>query len=331
MQRLSKRWLGALALMATLAAWSPAAMAQADAFPSHPIRLIMPFTPGGPTDMIARVMAQNLSLRFGQNVIVENKAGANGIIGTSAVATAAPDGYTLLIAPTSHTINPSLYKSLPYNTLRDFRSVVFIGNSPGMVLVVGNGTPASTVQQFIAQASKADTKVAYGSAGNGNLTHLAGEFFNRATGAKMLHVPYKGAGDILSALYSGEIQAAFLGPPQAAELLKAGKLRALAVTSPKRMPQLPDLPTMAESGYPGYDFDGGMQAAVYAPAATPAAVVARLNREFNAVLDDPAIRARFEVLALDIAGGPPEVLDRQVTQRMERYSRVLREANVQPE
>jgi tripartite-type tricarboxylate transporter receptor subunit TctC len=320
-----------IALSAALLGLACTASAQTDAFPSRPIRLIMPFSAGGPTDMIARVVAQSLTGRLGQSVVVENRAGANGIIGTTAVAKAAPDGYTLLLAPTSHTINPSLYKSLPYNTAKDFRSVIFIGNSPGTVLVVAGNSPLKSVTQLVREASATDSKIAFGSAGIGNLTHLAGEVFNKATGAKILHVPYKGAGDILSALYGGEIQVAFLGPPQAAELVRSGKLRALAVTSSKRIPQLPDVPTVAESGYPGFDFDGGIQAAIYAPAATPQPIIDRLNREINAVLADPALHARFEPLALDIVGGRPEVLDQQVTQRTLRYAKVLQDAKVQPE
>ncbi|ARP83470.1 hypothetical protein CAL12_23380 [Bordetella genomosp. 8] len=308
-----------------------AASGAAAEFPDRPIRLIMPFSPGGPTDMVARVLAQHAGQRLGQTIVVENRAGANGIIGTGAVATATPDGYTLLLAPTSHTINPSLYKKLPYDTVRDFASVIYVGNSPGLVLVTGPQVPATTVRELVELSRKPGTSIAYGSAGNGNLLHLAGEYFNRATGSRMLHVPYKGAGAIIAGLYSGEIQAAFLGPPQAAELIQAGKLRGIAVTSAKRIPQLPDLPTIAEAGYAGYDFDGGIQAAIYAPAATPKAVIARLNDTFNAVLMEPEIRERFATLALDIAGGPPSALDQQVARRMALYADLVRQAGIQPE
>jgi tripartite-type tricarboxylate transporter receptor subunit TctC len=318
------------ACFALLAALLAAPGSAAD-FPDRPIRLIMPFSPGGPTDMVARVLAQHAGQRLGQPIVVENRAGANGIIGTGAVATAAPDGYTLLLAPTSHTINPSLYKKLPYDTVRDFASVIYIGNSPGLVLVVGNQVPAKSVRELVELSRKPGVSVAYGSAGNGNLLHLAGEYFNRATGSRMLHVPYKGAGAIIAGLYSGEIQAAFLGPPQAAELIRGGKLRGLAVTSPQRIAQLPELPTIAESGYAGYDFDGGIQAAIYAPANTPPAVIAKLNEAFNAVLKEPEIRDRFATLALDIAGGPPSVLDKQVESRIASYAGLLKQAGIEPE
>ncbi len=318
-------WLGAFCI-----AVSSVAFAADDAFPNRAVRIIMPFGPGGPTDMVARVLADRLAKHWGEAVVVENRAGANGIIGTSAVANAEPDGYTLLLAPTSHTINPSLYK-LPYDTLANFASVIYIGNSPGLVLVVNNEVPANTVQELVKLASNPANNIAYGSAGKGNLLHLAGEYFNRKTGARMLHVPYKGAGAIINALYGGEIQVAFLGPPQATELLKAGKLRALAVTSSERIAQLPDVPTVAESGFPGYAFDGGIQAAVYAPAETPADVIAKLNEGFNAVLNEPEIRERFKTLALDIGGGPPEVLDRQVQDRIKLYSEILQAANIYPE
>lgn len=319
------------AFLASTAALLATPGAAAGDYPDRPIRLIMPFSPGGPTDMVARVLAQHAGQRLGQTIIVENRAGANGIIGTGAVASAPPDGYTLLLAPTSHTINPSLYKKLPYDTVRDFASVIYVGNSPGLVLVVGNQVPAQSVQELIDLTKKPGASVAYGSAGNGNLLHLAGEYFNRATGARMLHVPYKGAGAIIAGLYSGEIQAAFLGPPQAAELIQGGKLRGLAVTSPKRIPQLPQLPTIAESGFPGYDFDGGIQAAIYAPAGTPPAILAKLNEAFNAVLKESEIRDRFATLALDIAGGPPSVLDKQVATRMALYAGLVRQAGIEPE
>jgi tripartite-type tricarboxylate transporter receptor subunit TctC len=319
-----------LAAGGTIALAAGSAPAQ-DNFPSQPIRMIMPFSAGGPTDMVARVMAQAVSGRIGQNIVVENRAGANGIIGTQAVAGAPADGHTLLIAPTSHTINPSLYKSLPYNTSRDFRSVIYIGNSPGLVVVTNADGPASDVRKFIEAAKLPDNKLSFGSAGNGNLTHLAGSYFNGVTGARLQHIPYKGAGEIVAALYRNEIQAAFLGPPQAVELLKAGKLRALAVTSAKRIPQLPDVPTMAESGYPNYLFDGGMQAAIYAPAATPTAVIQKLNREFNAALQEAEIRTRFETIGLDIVGGAPEVLDAQVERRLTFYSKLVRDSNIAPE
>ncbi|ARP93594.1 Bug family tripartite tricarboxylate transporter substrate binding protein [Bordetella genomosp. 13] len=323
-----KRLLGACLALSALLFASPGAAAE---FPDRPIRLVMPFSPGGPTDMVARVLAQHAGQRLGQSIVVENRAGANGIIGSGAVASAPPDGYMLLLAPTSHTINPSLYKKLPYDTVRDFASVIYVGNSPGLVLVVGNQVQAESVKELVDLSNKPGSSIAYGSAGNGNLLHLAGEYFNRATGSRMLHVPYKGAGAIIAGLYSGEIQAAFLGPPQAAELIQGGKLRGLAVTSPKRIPQLPDLPTVAESGYSGYDFDGGIQAAVYAPAGTPAPVIAKLNEAFNAVLKEPEIRDRFATLALDIAGGPPAELDKQVARRMDLYSGLVKQAGIEPE
>ena len=304
---------------------------QAQDYPARPVRMIMPFAPGGPTDIVARILAQGLQPRLGQPLVIENRPGANGIIGTEAVAKAEPDGYTLLLAPTSHTINPSMYKKLPYDTVKDFASVAYIGNSSSMVIVVGNAVPAKNVKELVALAKEQDGKLAYGSAGIGNLLHLAAEHFAKMTGTKLLHVPYKGAGPVVAALYSGEIQLAFLGPVQAARLVKDGKLRAIAVTGPKQMPQLPGVPTMKESGYPDYDFDGGIQAAIYAPARTPREIVMRLNREINAVLNDAATRERFDQLALDVGGGGPEVLDRQVSMRIAKYAEIIKAADIQPE
>lgn len=302
---------------------------QAQDYPNRPIKVVMPFAPGGPTDIVARIVSERLSARIDQPVVIENRAGANGIIGTDHVAKSAPDGYTLLVAPTSHAINPSIYKKLPYDTLKDFVPVVYLGASRAMVMVVGRDVPARAPQDFVALAKKQNT--AYAAAGIGNFTHLAGEYFNMMAGTNVLAVQYKGAGPMVQALYSGEVQAAFLGPVQAIGLVKDGRLRPLAVTSPQRLPQLPELPTMAESGFPGYDLDGGIQAAVYAPAKTPRDIVLKLNREINAVLAEPAVKARFDQLALEGAGGPPEELHRQLTTKMQKYASIVKAAKIELE
>ncbi len=307
-----------------------AAHAQATTAPAGPpVTIVLPFAPGGGADMIARLLAERMTTRTGTTYLVENRAGANGIPGSSAVAHAAADGRTLLLAPTSHTINPGLYPKLPYDTVKDFRSVIYVGNSPGLVLVAINALPANSVKELVALAKNPSQRLSFGSGGNGNLLHLAGEYFNRETGSSILHIPYKGPGPVVQALLGGgEIQIAFLGPPQAAELLKTGKLKALAVTSPKRIPQLPDVPTVAESGYPSYAFDGGIQAAIYAPAGTPDAVIQRLNRDFDAVLAEPALRERLTGLALDVAGGPPQELDRQLKERMALYAGIIKAVGI---
>ena len=305
--------------------------AGAQDYPSRTVRLVMPFAPGGPTDIVARVVAERLTARLAQPFVVENRAGANGIIGTEFVAKAAPDGYTLLIAPTSQAINPSIYRKLPYDTLEDFASVAYLGASCCMVLVVGNAVEAKTPQDLIAMAKRPDSKLAYAAAGVGNFTHLSGEYFNMVAGTSILAVHYKGAGPMVNALYTGEVQAAFLGPVQAINLVKDGRLRALAVTGPRRMPQLPNVPTMVESGLPTYEFDGGIQAALYAPAKTPRDVVLKLNREINALLAEPAVKARFDQMGLENAGGPPEALDRQLRTKMERYAAIVKAAGIQPE
>ncbi|MGQ0651081.1 MAG: tripartite tricarboxylate transporter substrate-binding protein [Betaproteobacteria bacterium] len=291
--------------------------------------MVMPFAPGGPTDIVARLVSERLGARIGQAVVIENRAGANGIIGTEHVAKSAPDGYTLLAAPTSHAINPSIYRKLPYDTLKDFVSVAYLGASPAMVMVVGRDVPAKTVQDFVSLTKTRNT--AYAAAGVGNFTHLAGEYFNMVAGTSVLAVQYKGAGPMVQALYSGEVQAAFLGPVQAIGLMKDGRLRPLAVTSPRRLAQLPDVPTLAESGVSGLDLDGGIQAAVYAPAKTPREIVLKLNREINAVLQEPAVRERFGQFALEGAGGPPEELDRQLTAKMQKYAAIVKAAKIEPE
>ena len=302
---------------------------QAQDYPTRPVRMVMPFAPGGPTDIVARIVSERLGAKLGQAVVIENRAGANGIIGTEHVAKSAPDGYTLLMAPTSHAINPSIYKKLPYDTLKDFASVAYLGASRAMVMVVGKDVPAKTPQEFIALAKKQNTN--YAAAGIGNFTHLAGEYFNMTAGTKVQAVQYKGAGPMVQALYGGEVQAAFLGPVQAIGLMKDGRLRPLAVTSQKRLPQLPEVPTMAESGFPHYELDGGIQAAVYAPAKTPRDIVLKLNREINAILAEPAVKERFDQLALEGAGGPPEELDRQLAAKMQKYAAIVKAAGIEPE
>jgi tripartite-type tricarboxylate transporter receptor subunit TctC len=306
-----------------------AALCYAQEYPSRAIRMVMPFAPGGPTDIVARIVSERLSARIGQPAVIENRAGANGIIGTEHVAKSAPDGYTLLVAPTSHAINPSIYKKLPYDTLKDFASVVYLGASTCMVMVVGNAVPAKTPQDFVALSRSRNT--AYAAAGVGNFTHLAGEYFNMMAGTSVLAVQYKGAGPMVTALYGGEVQAAFLGPVQGINLVKDGRLRALAVTGQKRLAQMPNVPTMAESGYPSYDLDGGIQAAVYAPAKTPREIILKLNREINAVLDEPVVKERFVSLALEGAGGAPEELDRQLTSKMKKYASIVKAAKIEPE
>lgn len=302
---------------------------QAQDYPARPVRMVMPFAPGGPTDIVARIVSERLGAKLGQAVVIENRAGANGIIGTDHVAKSAPDGYTLLMAPTSHAINPSIYKKLPYDTLKDFASVAYLGASPAMVMVVGKDVPAKTPQDFIALAKKQNTN--YAAAGTGNFTHLAGEYFNMTAGTKVQAIQYKGAGPMVQGLYGGEVQAAFLGPVQAIGLMKDGRLRPLAVTSQKRLPQLPDVPTMAESGFPNYELDGGIQAAIYAPAKTPRDIIMKLNREVNAILAEPAVKERFDQLALEGAGGPPEELDRQVMAKMQKYASIVKAAGIEPE
>ena len=316
-------------LLAAALLLAAACAAHAQDYPNRAIRMIMPFAPGGPTDIVARIVSERLGARLGQGVVTENRAGANGIIGTDHVAKSAPDGYTLLVAPTSHAINPSIYKKLPYDTLKDFASVAYLGASRGMVMVVGKDVAASTPQDFIALAKRQNTN--YAAAGVGNFTHLAGEHFNMTAGTKVQAVQYKGAGPMVQALYGGEVQAAFLGPVQAIGLMKDGRLRPLAVTSLQRLPQLADVPTMAESGFPGYELDGGIQAAVYAPAKTPREIVLRLNREINALLAEPAVKERFDQLALENAGGPPEELDRQVAAKMQKYAAIVKAAGIEPE
>ncbi|WP_299451364.1 tripartite tricarboxylate transporter substrate binding protein [uncultured Pigmentiphaga sp.] len=297
-------------------------------FPERTIKLLLPFAPGGNPDTVSRILAQELTKSLGQAVVVENRAGANAIIATDLVAKAPADGYTLLYTTGSHVINPILYRSLPYDTDKDFTPVVLVGSTRGQVLVVNPSLPAANVQELIQLARSTTSNITYGSAGIGNTMHLVAEYFNYKAGTHMVHVPYKGAAPAMNAVMSGEVKLAFLNPVSAIEQVKHGKLRALGVTGSTRFPQMPDVPTIAEAGVPGFEVQGGWQG-VFAPAGTPPEVVAKLNKAFNDVMASPAIRQRFESMGLDVAGGSPEDMSRYLAKETEIYQDIARAAKIE--
>ena len=296
-------------------------------FPSRSVRLVMPFAAGGAPDVIARALAVQLGKQLGQSVFVENKLGANGIIASQEVVRAAPDGHTLLIVTGAHTTNPSIYRRLPYDTLKDFAPITQITTTPGLVLVINPQLPFRTPQAFIEAARSGN--VAFGSPGVGNSLHLPGELLNAQAGTKLLHVPYKGAAPAVNAVIGGEIQAAFLTPSAAAPLLRTGQLRAVAVTSGSRLGLFPDVPTLNEAAVPGFVYTGAWMGMV-APGGTPAAVTQRLSQEIRKALQTPELNSRLTSEGSEIVASSPEDFGRFLVQDMARFAELVRKAGIQP-
>ncbi|QHE86870.1 Bug family tripartite tricarboxylate transporter substrate binding protein [Hydrogenophaga sp. BPS33] len=315
--------LQSLGALAAAVVW-PAA-AQTD-FPSRPIRVLLPFAAGGAPDILARLITQAVTQQnAAYNFVIDNRPGGNGIIATDATAKAAADGYTLLYTTGSHTINSHVYKKIPYDIAKDFVAVTQVRTAPGVVLVVNPALPAKNLQEFLSLARAG--KVAYGSPGVGNTLHLPGELLNMMAGAKMLHVPYKGAAPALNAVISGEIQAAFLSVTAALPPMKANQVRALAVSSPARLPGLPDVPTIAEAGVPGYEIDGGWQG-FFAPAGTPADVVKKLSQQLAGAIRSPEIQQRILSDASVPVGNTSAEFEKFVAADAERVGKIVKSVGI---
>jgi tripartite-type tricarboxylate transporter receptor subunit TctC len=299
------------------------------AYPSKTVRIIVPAATGGP-DVVARLVAAQLGAQTGQSFIVENKPGANGILGIDAVAKAPPDGYTLMVYSSGFVINPAIYKKLPYDTERDFVPVTNIVINDGLFIVVNPAVPAQTLQEFIALARAPDSKVAYSSPGVGNPLHLAGALFNARAGTKMLHVPYKGGGPAAAAVVAGEVQAMFSSPAPAMPHLKSGRVRAIAYTGPQRHPAMPDVPTTTEAGLPTYQIDGGWFG-MFAPANTPPDIVDKLQREVKIAVADPGVAAKLAALGVDPVATAPADFKQFVSAELRKQAEAVRIAGIEPE
>jgi tripartite-type tricarboxylate transporter receptor subunit TctC len=291
-------------------------------YPDRPIKIVVPFPPGGPTDVAARLIAQNISVNFGQPVVIENRAGAGGILGAKSVASADPDGYTLLFGSTSSlAIAPAIYKSVDYDPIKDFVAIAMVSDAP-FILVTSPSFPATSLKELIAYAKTNPGKVNFASAGKGTPPHLTGEMFKAATGTNIVHVPYKGGAPAITDVIAGQVEMTFETTSVLLPLVKEGKVRALAVTSAHRRPELPDTPSMIESGFPG--FLSNSWTGVVAPAGTPAGIVSKLNAAINAGLTSEATKVSFAKLGLDARIGSPEHFASLIASETKKWTEIAK-------
>ena len=304
----------------------PVGGAAAQPYPVKPVRLVIPYPPGGGSDTIGRPLAQKMGEGLGQQIVVENRGGANGNIGMETVARSAPDGYTLIFALTAQlAINPGLYRKIPYDPVRDFAPISLLG-SGGYLLVVHPSLPVKSLKELIALARARPGQIAYSSSGNGSGGHLAVELMNSMAGIRMLHVPYKGGGPALMDLIAGQVQVLFATQLASWPHVQSGRVRALAVSMAKRPESVPDLPTLSEAGLPGYD--SGVWYGVLAPAGTPREIVSRLNAEVVRALKQPDYRKLLVGNTIEPIGSPPEQLGEYIKSELLKWAKVIRAANV---
>ena len=314
------RFLAAIALALTVAT---GAHAQAT-YPDKPVRLVVPFPAGSGTDIVGRILAQQMTADFGQTVLVDNRPGASTIVGTDIVAKSAPDGYTMVMASNNHAMNPALFEGkLPFDAIKDFAGVGQIATLP-FILVVNPQVPATNLQELIALAKKGG--LTYASTGNGTPPHVAGEMLKRAAKVDITHVPYKGSAAAVQDVVSGQVPMMFINVPSGLSLVKAGKLRALAVGTAKRIGMMPDLPTVAELGYPGFEVSLWM--GLLMPAGTPAGIIDRMSKETASALADPAVRKKLEEQGAEPAYMPPAEFSRFVVDETSRFAELVKDVGL---
>jgi len=321
----SVRVLSAGYLLVLLAALVTATECNAQTYPGGPIRIVVPFTPGGGTDILARIIGQKLTEAWGQPVLVDNRAGASGTIGAAVVAKAPPDGQTALITPAAYASNPALYKQLPYNHARDLAPVSLLASGP-LVLVVHPSLPVKSIKELIAFCRARPGDINFGSPGAGALPHLAAELFNSMSGIKLVHIPYKGAGAAATDLLAGRIPIYFMNILQSLTYVKNGKLRGLGVTTPQRTPIAPDIPTIAESGLKGYDMTNWYGLLV--PAATPRTSVTKLNAEVARILNLPELKNRLTDDGMVVVAGTPGEFAEFLARETVKYEKVIEAAGI---
>jgi tripartite-type tricarboxylate transporter receptor subunit TctC len=325
MQTNKRRWLLAALAAAALAGHGAV---QAQGYPDHPVRFVVPYPPGGGTDVIARIVQGKLQAALGQNIVIDNKGGAGGSVGTDIVAKAPPDGYTVLFTLNSHTVNPAIYARLPFDTLKDFEPVGTVASLP-QILVANPQFPANTVAELIALAKAKPDTLAYASVGVGSPGHLAGELFKLRTGTQMTHVPYRGGGPAVTDVMGGQVPLLWVSIPAAAQHVKSGKLKALGVSTLKRSAAFPDVPTLQEAGVPDFEVDSWY--AMFVPAKTPKPVIDKLNRALNSTLQDPDIRDKLLAQGSEAVGGTPEALGQAVNLELVKWAKLAKDANIKAE
>jgi len=316
------RLLATAALLACGGAWAQPA---AEAYPSKPIRLILPFPPGGGTDIIGRILSERMAADLGQPVVLENRGGAGGNVGAEAAARSAPDGYTIVLVAPSLAISPSLYKKLNYDPVKDLTPIGLVATVPN-VLVTHPSVPAQTLAEFITLAKNKPGGMNFGSGGAGTSNHLAGELFNLLAGVNLVHVPYKGVNLAMNDLIAGQVQLVVIGISAAAPQIKAGRLRALAVVTPKRSPALPDVPTAAEAGLPNFEVTTWY--GLLAPAGTPKPIITRLNAALGRAMHAPDLQERLAGLATEPVTSTPEEFGELIRSEMAKWGRVVRDAGL---
>jgi tripartite-type tricarboxylate transporter receptor subunit TctC len=321
-----RRRLAATAALATLALAVPGtAFAQAGAYPDKPVKFVVPYPPGGGTDVIARIVQERFSALLGQSVLIDNKGGAGGSLGSEIVARSAADGYTVLFTLSSHTINPAILAKMSFDTVKDFEPVGTVASLP-QILVANPQVPANTIAELVALAKAKPGSLSYASVGNGSPGHLAGELLKLRTGTQMTHIPYRGGGPAVVDVIGGQVPLLWVSIPAAAQFVKAGKLKALGVSTLKRSAAFPDVPTIQESGVADFEVDSWY--AMFVPAKTPKPVIERLNRALNTIVAEPAIREKLLAQGAEGVGGTPEALGKTVMAELPKWAKLAKDANI---
>ena len=315
-----------LALLVTCAVAMPwTVWAQAPVYPDKPVKFIVPYPPGGGTDVIARIVQERFAALLGQPVLIDNKGGAGGSVGSELVARAAPDGYTVLFTLSSHTINPAIYPKLAFDTAKDFEPVGMVASLP-QILVANPQLPANTIAELVALAKAKPGSLSYASVGNGSPGHLAGELFKLRTGTQMTHIPYRGGGPAVTDVMGGQVPLLWVSIPAAAQFVKAGKLKALGVSTLRRSSAFLDVPTLQEAGVADFEVDSWY--AMFVPARTAKTVIERLNRALNSTITEPGIREKLLAQGSEGVGGTPEALGRTVATELPKWAKLVKDANI---
>ena len=321
-----RRRLATTVVLAALATAHPlAALAQSAAYPDKPVKFVVPYPPGGGTDVIARIVQERFSALLGQQVLIENKGGAGGSVGSEIVARAAPDGYTVLFTLSSHTINPAIFPKLSFDTVKDFEPVGTVASLP-QILVAHPQLPANTVAELVALAKAKPGSLSYASVGNGSPGHLAGELLKLRTGSQMTHIPYRGGAPAVTDVMGGQVPLLWVSIPAAAQFVKAGKLKALGVSTLRRSAAFPDVPTLQEAGIADFEVDSWY--AMFVPAKTPKPVIERLNRVLNSIVAEPAIREKLLAQGAEGVGGSADALGKIVAAELPKWAKLAKDANI---